>query len=64
MNLNYNLIAKIINNNTLKVILNLKIMNKKKTLKKIIPNKIKINNNHKLVIFYMQLITIIWIVMF
>ena len=59
MNLNYNLIAKIINNNTLKVILNLKIMNKKKTLKKIIPNKIKINNNHKLVIFYMQLITII-----
>ena len=59
MNLNYNLIAKIINNNTLKVILNLKIMNKKKTLKKIIPNKFKINNNHKLVIFYMQLITII-----
>ena len=59
MNLNYNLIAKIINNNTLKVILNLKIMNKKKTPKKIIPNKFKINNNHKLVIFYMQLITII-----
>ena len=59
MNLNYNLIAKIINNSTLKVILNLKIMNKKKTLKKIIPNKFKINNNHKLVIFYMQLITII-----
>ena len=59
MNLNYNLIAKIINNSTLKVILNLKIMNKKKTPYKIIPNKFKINNNHKLVIFYMQLITII-----